>query len=77
MEIVALIIGLVLLAVLAAWLRASGIKAQIERQSGADATDALETTRRIDDATRLPLDTDDSREWLRDFGGGPSRSDKR
>lgn len=72
MEIVAPIVGLIVLILAAAWIRAKGISAQVDHQKGKDTEAALETTRRIEDATRLPPDTDDARDWLREFGDDAS-----
>ena len=74
MDTLLLIVGLLVLVAVAFWLRRSGVRDEAERRTAEDAQDALDTTRRINDATRLPPDTDDARDWLRDFGGdAPSR----
>ena len=76
MEIVALIIGLMVLVVGASWLRSRAIASQIDRQRAESAESALDTTRRIHDATRPPPDTDDARDWLRDFGENASSRER-
>lgn len=65
-----LIIGFVVLVI--SW-RAE-IAAEAERD---DALEALETERRIADATRETPDPPDAREWLRRFGAGGADPDKR
>ena len=72
MDTLLLIVGLLVLVAVAFWMRRSGVKDEVERREAEDAQDALDTTRRINDATRLPPDTDDARDWLRDFGGEAS-----
>lgn len=70
MEIVALIIGLIVLILAASKMRADAIGAEIDRQKRKDAEAALDTKQRIDDATADPLPADPARSWLRRFGGG-------
>lgn len=72
METFALAAILLVMVGVAGWLRARAIKTQIESQKFEDTEAALDTTRRIEDATRLPPATDDARDWLRDFGGDAS-----
>lgn len=70
MEVLALIIGLIVLILAASKMRADAISAQVDRQKRKDAEAALDTTQRIDDATDDPLPPDPARDWLRKFGGG-------
>jgi hypothetical protein len=62
--------SLIILVLAAAMIRAWAVAAQVNKAAAGEAQDALNTTRRIDDATRDPLSVDAARGWLRDFGGG-------
>lgn len=68
MEIALLVAGLIILVLCAAMIRAWTVSERLARDEADRATTALETTRRIDDATRDPHSVDGARGWLRDFG---------
>ncbi|AEI71114.1 hypothetical protein [EBPR siphovirus 4] len=64
-----LTICLIVLVLAAAAIRAWAVAAQVNKAAAAEAQDALNTTRRIHDATRNPPSVDAARGWLRNFGG--------
>jgi hypothetical protein len=68
--------SLIVLVLAAAAIRAWAVAAQITKAAAGEAQDALNTTRRIHDATRTPPSVDAARGWLRDFGRG-TPTDKR
>jgi len=61
--------SLIILVLAAAMIRAWAVAAQVDKAAAREAQDALNTTRRIHDATRNPPSVDAARDWLRDFGG--------
>lgn len=69
-------ICLIVLVLAAAVIRAWAITAQANKAAAGEAQDALNTTRRIHDATRNPPPADAARGWLRVFGRG-TPTDKR
>jgi len=71
-----LTICLIVLVLAAAAIRAWAVAAQVTKAAAGEAQDALNTTRRIHDATRNPPSVDAARGWLRRFGGRPT-ADKR
>jgi len=61
------------LAVLALWaINARAAWAEAARRAAETARTDLDTTRRIDDATRPASDPDAARDWLRTFGADPT-----
>jgi hypothetical protein len=72
MDLILLLALLALLVLIGVVFSAMAVSGAIARKEAETTKDTLDTTRRIDDATRLPSDPDDARDWLREFGGPAS-----